>query len=171
MKTAEMRGAPQSTFLRLICRIKARSSALTGGPLPAPAIYPAPVTTQASPMPAHDWGRTIAITLRTDGNNRYGRMKNRRSPITNWIRPRTFRCNTTNCCRSAAFSASGRLVDLSGEINRLRKSDSSATIPGDANVAERPLPTLMYKIGWQLPRNALRQFPRCTLLNTLRQHR
>ncbi|MFY9769169.1 MAG: hypothetical protein WAK04_02905, partial [Xanthobacteraceae bacterium] len=34
MKTAEMRGAPQSTFSRLICRIEARSSALTGGRAP-----------------------------------------------------------------------------------------------------------------------------------------
>jgi hypothetical protein len=78
------------------------------------------------------------ITLRTDGNNRYSRMKNRRSPILNWTRPRTFRCNTTNCCRSAAFSASSRLVDLSGEINRLRKRDSSATIAADGYVIPSP---------------------------------
>ena len=64
-----------------------------------------------------------------NGKNRYSRMKNRRSPIANWIRPRTFRCNTTNCCRSAAFSASSRLVDLSGEINRLRKRDSRPPSP------------------------------------------
>jgi hypothetical protein len=39
-------------------------------------------------------GRTTVMALRTDGNQRYNWMKNKRSLFVKWTRPRTFRCNT-----------------------------------------------------------------------------
>jgi hypothetical protein len=53
--------------------------------------------------------------------------KNIRSPLVNSTRPRNLRCSATSCCRSAAFSASSRLLDLI-EVNSLRIRNSSATI-------------------------------------------
>jgi hypothetical protein len=49
----------------------------------------------------------------------------------NRTRPRTLRCSTVNCCLSAAFSASSRLVDLNDEAKSLNKKHSSATIVAD----------------------------------------
>jgi hypothetical protein len=49
----------------------------------------------------------------------------------NWMRPRTLRRSTISCCRSAAFSASSRLVDLNNEAKSLNKKHSSATIVAD----------------------------------------
>jgi hypothetical protein len=51
----------------------------------------------------------VVMALRTDGNQRYNWMKNRRSL---WTRPLIFGCGTISCCLSAAFSASSRLLDL-----------------------------------------------------------
>ena len=74
----------------------------------------------------------IVMALRTDGNHRYSRIKNRRSPFVSRTRPRTTRCNMMSCWRSAAFSASSRLFDLSGEAHRVRKRLNSAIIGADA---------------------------------------
>jgi hypothetical protein len=73
----------------------------------------------------------IVIALRTDGNHRYSRTKNKRPPFVSWTRPRTLRRSTISWCRSAAFSASSRLLDLSGETVRVRKKQSSAIIAAD----------------------------------------
>jgi hypothetical protein len=46
-------------------------------------------------------------------------------------RPRTLRWSTLSCCRSAAFSASSRPIDLiglNGEANILKSRHSSATM-------------------------------------------
>src|SRR5262245_5464604 len=58
-------------------------------------------------------------------------MKNRRSPLVNWTRPRTLRCSTITWCLSAAFSASSRLLDLKGEATRFKRKNISATIVVD----------------------------------------
>src|SRR5438067_571691 len=39
-------------------------------------------------------GRMIVMALSTDGNHRYSRTKNKRSPFVSWTRPRTLRCST-----------------------------------------------------------------------------
>src|SRR5947207_8150358 len=39
-------------------------------------------------------GRRIMMALSTDGNHRYSRTKNKRSPFVSWTRPRTLRCST-----------------------------------------------------------------------------
>ena len=71
------------------------------------------------------------MTLRTDGNQRYNWMKNRRSLFVNWTRPLIFRCSTISCCLSAAFSASSRLLDLKIEPPRLKRKNISAAIAAD----------------------------------------
>src|SRR6266540_7251636 len=73
----------------------------------------------------------IVMALRTDGNQRYSWMKNRRSLFVNSTRPRTFRCSTISCCLSAAFSASSRLMDLKGEAAKFKRSNISAAIAAD----------------------------------------
>ena len=73
----------------------------------------------------------IVMALRIAGNQRYSWMKNSRSLFVNWTRPRALRCSTVNCCLSAAFSASSRLVDLNNEAKSLNKKHSSATIVAD----------------------------------------
>ena len=73
----------------------------------------------------------ILIAWRTDGNHRYSWMKNRRSLLVNRTRPRTLRCSTVSCCRSAAFSASSRLLDLKSEATRFNNSNISAAIAAD----------------------------------------
>jgi hypothetical protein len=73
----------------------------------------------------------ILIALRTDGNHRYSWMKNRRSLLVNRTRPRTFRCSTVSSCRSAAFSASSRLLDLKSEAIRFNNRNISAAIVAD----------------------------------------
>src|SRR5262245_51719242 len=71
------------------------------------------------------------MALRTDGNQRYNWMKNRRSLLVNWTRPRTWRCTTMSCCLSAAFSASSRLLGLNNDAPRLKRKNISATIAAD----------------------------------------
>jgi hypothetical protein len=71
------------------------------------------------------------MALRIDGNQRYSWMKNRRSLLVNWTRPRTLRCSTDSRCLSAAFSASSRLLDLKSEAARFTKRNISATIVAD----------------------------------------
>jgi hypothetical protein len=41
----------------------------------------------------------IVMALSTDGNHRYSRTKNKRSPFVSWTRPRTLRCkcSAANC--------------------------------------------------------------------------
>ena len=73
-------------------------------------------------------GRMIVMALGIDGKHRYSMTKNKRSPFVSWTRPLTLRCSTISRCQSAAFSASSRLFDLSGEANRVRKKQSSAII-------------------------------------------
>src|SRR6266545_844659 len=58
-------------------------------------------------------------------------MKNSRSLFVNWTRPRTLRCSTVNCCLSAAFSASSRLLDLKSEETRFKNRKISPTIVAD----------------------------------------
>src|SRR5215831_11893855 len=58
-------------------------------------------------------------------------MKNRRSLLVNWTRPRTLRCSTITWCLRAAFSASSRLLGLKGEATRLKTKNISATIVAD----------------------------------------
>src|SRR6266508_1521142 len=58
-------------------------------------------------------------------------MKNSRSLFVNWTRPRTLRCSTLNCCLSAAFSASSRLLDLKSEETRFKNRKISPTIVAD----------------------------------------
>jgi len=73
----------------------------------------------------------IVMALRTDGNHRYSWTKNKRSPFVSWTRPRTLRRSTISWCRSAAFSASSRLFDLNGKVNKVSKKQSSAIIAAD----------------------------------------
>jgi hypothetical protein len=73
----------------------------------------------------------IVMAFRTDGNHRYSWTRNKRSPFVRWTRSRIFRRNTISWCRSAAFSASSRLFDLNGEVNRVRKKQSNAIIAVD----------------------------------------
>src|SRR5215510_15821574 len=73
----------------------------------------------------------VVMALRTDGNQRYNWMKNRRSLFVNWTRPPIFRCSTISCCLSAAFSASSRLMDLKIEPPRLKRKNISAAIAAD----------------------------------------
>src|SRR5262249_34584096 len=73
----------------------------------------------------------IVMAWRTDGNQRYNWMKNRRSLLVNWTRPRTWRCSTMSCCLSAAFSASSRLLGLNNDAPRLKRKNISATIAAD----------------------------------------
>src|SRR5205807_2604028 len=73
----------------------------------------------------------IVITLRTDGNQRYSWMKNRRSLFANRTRPRTWRCSTISWCLSAAFSASSRLLGLKSAAARFRRRIISAAIATD----------------------------------------
>src|SRR5260370_3780841 len=40
-------------------------------------------------------GRMIVMALSTDGNHRYSRTKNKRSPFVSWTRPRTLRLQHT----------------------------------------------------------------------------
>jgi hypothetical protein len=55
-------------------------------------------------------------TFKIDGNHRYNWTKNKWSAFVSETRPCTLRRNnTTNGCRSAAFSASSRSFDLNGE--------------------------------------------------------
>src|SRR5262249_45137361 len=72
----------------------------------------------------------IVMALRTDGNQRYNWMKNRRSLLVNWTRPRTWRCSTMSCCLSAAFSASSQLLDLNNDAPRFKRKNISVTIAG-----------------------------------------
>src|SRR6266487_4951948 len=58
-------------------------------------------------------------------------MKNSRSLFVNWTRPRTLRCSTVNCCLSAAFSASSRLLDLKSEETTFKNRKISPTIVAD----------------------------------------
>ena len=58
-------------------------------------------------------------------------MKNRRSLLVNRTRPRTVRCSTVSCCRSAAFSASSRLLDLKSEATKFNNRNISAAIVAD----------------------------------------
>ena len=76
-------------------------------------------------------GRMIVMALRTDGNQRYNWMKNRRSLLVNWTRPRTWRCSTMSCCLSAAFSASSQLSGLNNDAPRFKRKNISATIAAD----------------------------------------
>src|SRR2546430_12930102 len=76
-------------------------------------------------------GRMIVMALRIAGNQRYSWMKNSRSLFVNWTRPRTLRCSTLNCCLSAAFSASSRLLDLKSEETRFKNRKISPTIVAD----------------------------------------
>src|SRR6266446_4184980 len=89
--------------------------------------FPAPVRCQRTRVS----GRMVVMALRTDGNQRYNWMKNRRSLFVNWTRPRIFRCSTISCCLSAAFSASSRLLDLKIEPPRLKRKNISAAIAAD----------------------------------------
>src|ERR1700687_3291128 len=73
----------------------------------------------------------IVMALRTDGNQRYSWMKNRRSLFVNWTRPRTLRCGTISCCLSAAFSASSWLLGLKSEATRVKSKTISAAIAVD----------------------------------------
>src|SRR5262249_60061668 len=73
----------------------------------------------------------IVMAWRTDGNQRYNWMKNRRSLLVNWTRPRTWRCSTISCCLSAAFSASTQLLGLNNDAPRLKRKNISATIAAD----------------------------------------
>ena len=54
--------------------------------------------------------------------------KKRRSPFEIATRLFTFRCSTTSCCRSAAFSASSRLFDLNGDVRMASRKRISAII-------------------------------------------
>src|SRR5262245_52687089 len=76
-------------------------------------------------------GRMIVMALRTDGNQRYNWMKNRRSLLVNRTRPRTWRCSTMSCCLSAAFSASSQLLGLNNDAPRFKRKNISATIAAD----------------------------------------
>jgi hypothetical protein len=73
----------------------------------------------------------VVMALRTDGNQRYNWMKNRRSLFVNWTRPRIFRYSTISCCLNAAFSASSRLLDLKIEPPRLKRKNISVAIAAD----------------------------------------
>src|SRR5260370_8717488 len=73
----------------------------------------------------------IVMALRVAGNQRYSWMKINRSLFVNWTRPRTLRCSTVNCCLSAAFSASSRLLDLKSEETRFKNRKISPTIVAD----------------------------------------
>src|SRR5260370_39214368 len=73
-------------------------------------------------------GRMTAMIFRTDGNHRYSWIKNMRSLFVSRTRLCTIRRNITTWCRSAAFSASSRLVDLNGATQTLRTKHSSAII-------------------------------------------
>src|SRR5215467_9934769 len=96
------------------------------------AEFPAPIAAKTGTIPAHKVsGRTIVMALRTEGNQRYSWMKNRRSLLVNWTRPRTWRCSTISCCLSAAFSASSQLLGLNNDAPRLKRKNISATIAAD----------------------------------------
>jgi Flp pilus assembly protein TadD len=69
----------------------------------------------------------VVIAFTIDGNHRYNCRNNRRPLFVNWTRPRTWRRSTISWRRSAAFSASSRLIDLNGETNSLKRKKSSAT--------------------------------------------
>src|SRR5258708_21460236 len=65
-----MRGAPQSKFSLLICRISARNSASIGGrPFPS-TLFPTPIVAKAGPMP----------TYQRFGSNNHENRKDRRKP-------------------------------------------------------------------------------------------
>src|ERR1700716_59721 len=64
-----MRGAPQSKFSVLICRISARNSASIGG-RPASTRFPTPIAAKAGPMP----------TYQRIGSNNQENRKDRRKP-------------------------------------------------------------------------------------------
>src|SRR6266516_7684162 len=115
-----MRGAPHKGFSTLIRRISARSSASIFGRPPRERDFHRqyrrkPARCQRTRVS----GRMIVMALSTDGNHRYSRTKNKRSPFVSWTRP------------SAAFSASSRLFDLNGETDRVRKRQKSAIIAVD----------------------------------------
>src|SRR5437016_13087203 len=58
------------------------------GPASKGAGFPTPVPTEAGPMPTHQGLRSeIVMALSTDGNHRYSRTKNKRSPFVSWTRP------------------------------------------------------------------------------------
>ena len=54
--------------------------------------------------------------------------KNQRSAFVSRARPFTLRRKTINCCLSAAFSASSRLLDLNGEVSMARRKRISAIV-------------------------------------------
>src|SRR5262249_8564397 len=66
-------------------------------------------------------------------------MKNRRSPLVNWTRPRTLRCSTITWCLRAAFSASSRLLGLKGEAPRFNRKNISAIIAADVRRFGHPI--------------------------------
>ena len=68
------------------------------------------------------------MASKTDGNQRYSWMKNRRSLSVNSTRPRSFRCNTITCCRRAAFSATSWYLGLKCKPSRFNNNSRSATI-------------------------------------------
>src|SRR4249920_1261558 len=130
-----MRGAPHSKFSALIRRIRARKSPLIWGRPPKFRDFQRqyrqnPARCQRTRVS----GRMILIALRTDGNQRYSRIKNRRSLLVNRTRPRTLRCSTVSCCRSAAFSASSRLLDLKSEATSFNNRNISAAIVADVRL-------------------------------------
>src|SRR6266699_3800403 len=127
-----MRGAPHKEFSALIRRISARRSASIFGRPPRERDFQhqyrrKPARCQRTRV----LGRMIVMVFRTDGNHRYSKTKNKRSPFVRWTRPRTLRRSIISRCRSAAFSASSRLFDLNGEANKVRKKQSSAIIAVD----------------------------------------
>src|SRR5438876_9225360 len=79
------------------------------GPASKGAGFPTPVMAKAGRCQrTRVSGRMIVMALSIDGNHRYSRTKNKRSPFVSWTRPRTLRCSTISCDRSltAASAAS-----------------------------------------------------------------
>ena len=70
----------------------------------------------------------MSVSKHDDVVNTFPSDRANQSPLVNSIRPSSFRCSTTNWCRSAAFSASSRNAGLRGEISRLKNRNNSATI-------------------------------------------
>src|SRR5262249_54039178 len=127
-----MRGAPQSIFSTLIRRISARRPASMRGRPPRFRDFQRqyrrkPARCQRTSVS----GRINVMALRIAGNQRYSWMKNNRSLFVNWTRPLTLRCSTVNCCLSAAFSASSRLLDLKSEETRFKNRKISPAIVAD----------------------------------------
>src|SRR5258706_10809969 len=63
-----MRGAPQSTFSVLICRISARNSISIRGRPPPRVRFPTPIAAKASPMPTH---QRFRLDNRNDRQDRW----------------------------------------------------------------------------------------------------